>query len=113
MVEFSFAWEEGGYKLYEQGTIEWVERGIREAIGAPVRRRLDLQEVLDGLLGKFYALEADVKEMAPYDADRVMTWWIERLTEATGCMGDMGLSRFKEEIGWENAPEQDTESLTL
>jgi hypothetical protein len=113
MAEFSFAWEEGGYELYEQSTTEWVEQGIREAIGAPERRRLDLREVLDGLLGEFYALEADVKEMAPHDADRVMTWWIGRLTEATGCMGDMGLSQFKAEIGWEQGPEQDIESLTL
>lgn len=46
---------------------------IREAIGAPVRRRLDLREVLDGLMAKFYALEADVKAIAPDDADRVMS----------------------------------------
>ena len=50
-----------------------MERGIREAIGAPVRRRLDLREVLDGLMAKYYALEADVKAIAPADADRVIT----------------------------------------
>ena len=75
-------------------TTEWVEKGVREAIGAPVQRRLDLREVLDGLLAKYYALEADVKEMAPEDADRVMTWWIGRLTEATGAIGTIGLNQF-------------------
>jgi len=30
-----------------------------------VQKRLDLWEVLNGLLAKYYALEADVKEMAP------------------------------------------------
>jgi hypothetical protein len=59
-----------------------------------VRRRLDLWEVLDGLLAKYYALEADVKEIALDDADWVMTWWISRLTEATGAIGTIGLSHF-------------------
>ena len=76
-----------------------MEKGVREAIRALVRRRLDLWEVLDGLLAKFYALEADVKEMALDDADRVMSWWIGRLTEATGAMGTIGLSQFIKEIG--------------
>ena len=88
-------------------TTDWVEKGVREAIGAPVRRRLDLREVLDGLMAKFYTLEADVKEMAPDDADRVMSWWIGRLTEATGAMGAMGLGQFIEEIGWEKGKELD------
>jgi len=79
IAAFSFAWDEGGYEIYEGVTTDWVERGIREAIGAPVRRRLDLREVLDGLMAKYYALEADVKAMAPADADRVMTWWISQL----------------------------------
>jgi hypothetical protein len=80
-------------------TTEWVEKGIQEAIGALVQRRLDLRKVLDGLLVKYYALEADVKEMAPDDADQVMTWWIGRLTEATGAIETIGLNQFVQEIG--------------
>jgi hypothetical protein len=94
MAAFSFAWDEGGYEIYKGVTTEWVEKAVWEAIGAPVRRRLDLREVLDGLLAKYYALEADVKEMAPDDYDWVMTWWLGRLTEATGAMGTIGLSHF-------------------
>ena len=98
MAAFSFAWDEGVYEIYEEVTTEWVEKGIREAIGAPVRRRLDLRGVIDGLLAKCYALEADVKEMAPDDADRVMTWWIGQLTEATGAIGAIGLSQFVQRV---------------
>jgi hypothetical protein len=43
--------------------------------------------------------------MAPDDADRVMTWWIGRLTEATGAIGTIGLSQFVQEIGWEKGKE--------
>ena len=57
-------WRAGGEQV-ESGWRaggEQVEKWIWEAIGGPVQRRLDLQEVLDGLLAKYYALEADVKE---------------------------------------------------
>jgi hypothetical protein len=50
-------------------TTKWVEKEIWKAIRALVWRHLDLREVSDGLLAKYYALEADVKEMAPDDAD--------------------------------------------
>jgi hypothetical protein len=80
---------------------------------APVRRRLDLREVLDGLLAKYYALEADVKEMAPDVADRVMTWWVGRLTEARGAMGTIGLSQFVQEIGWEKEKEMGDKKVSL
>jgi hypothetical protein len=103
MGSFAHFWEDGGYELYEGVTTEWVEKGIREDIGAPVRRRLDLREVLDGLMAKYYALEADVKAMAPHDADRVMTWWIGKLAGATGAIGDTGLAQFIEEVGWEGS----------
>jgi hypothetical protein len=61
----------------------------------------------NGLMAKFYALEADVKEMAPDNGDRVMSWWIGRLTEATGATGAIGLGQFIEEISWEEGKELD------
>ena len=33
------------------------------------------------------------------------TWWISRLTEATGAIGTVGLSQFVQEIGWEKEKE--------
>jgi hypothetical protein len=102
LTEFLFLWEDGGYEIYEGITTEWVEKGLKEAIGAPVRRRLDIREVLDSLMTKYYDLETDVKTFAPEDADRVMTWWIERLQGATGGLGKAGLAQFMEEIGWED-----------
>jgi hypothetical protein len=50
-----------------------VERGIQDAIKVLVQRHLNLQEVLDSLLAKYYTLEADVKEMALHNTDWVMT----------------------------------------
>jgi hypothetical protein len=50
LTEFLFLWEDGGYEIYKGIITEWVERGLKEAIGALVRRRLDIQEVLDGLI---------------------------------------------------------------
>ena len=90
-----------------------MEKGVREAIGAPVRRCLDLREVLDGLLAKYYALETDVKEMAPDDADRVLSWWIGQLTVATGAMGTIGLNQFVQEIGWEKEKGMGSDEVPL
>ena len=105
---FTFAWDEGGYEIYEGITTEWVEKGVRDAIRAPVRRRLDIRELLNGLMAKYYSLEAEVKAMAPHDADRVMRWWIGRLAGATGGIGDVGLAQFVKEVGWEKEEGNET-----
>jgi hypothetical protein len=36
VAEFLFLWEDRGYEIYEGITTKWVERGLKEAIGAPV-----------------------------------------------------------------------------
>jgi hypothetical protein len=56
---------------------------------------------------KYYNLETDVKTFAPEDADKVMTWWIERLQEATGSLGKTGLAQFKAEIGWDKGKQKE------
>lgn len=53
-----------------------------EEIGAPVRRRLDLRELLDSLKSRYYKIEASVATMSATDADKVMKGWLERLGEA-------------------------------
>jgi hypothetical protein len=56
---------------------------------------------------KYYNLETDVKTFAPEDADKVMTWWIERLQVATGSLGETDLAQFKEEIGWDKGKQKE------
>jgi hypothetical protein len=36
VAELFFLWEDEGYEIYEGITTEWVERGLKEAIGVPV-----------------------------------------------------------------------------
>lgn len=79
LTKFLFLQEDGGYEIYKRITTEWVEKGLEEAIGASMRRRLDIREILDDLMTKQYNLETDVKTFAPEDADIVMTQWIKRL----------------------------------
>jgi hypothetical protein len=66
--------------------------------GAFARKRLALWEVLNGLLAKYYALEADVKKIAP---------------EATGATGTIGLSQFVQEVGWEEGKEMGDDEVSL
>jgi hypothetical protein len=69
-----FSWEDGGYEIYEEITIEWVERGLKKIIGIPVWWQLDIQEVLNSLMTKYYNFETDVKIFMPKDANKIIIW---------------------------------------
>jgi hypothetical protein len=97
--EWEWMWEDGGYECYETRGTDWVERGFREEIGAPVRCRLDLKELLDGLKSRYYELEATVASMPPEKAAAVMLWWVGKLGGATSVAGQWGLEKFKQELG--------------
>ena len=64
-------WEEGGYELYENRTTEFISRGIKEEIVAPLRKRLDLSEVLTSLRSRYY-MEESVKDLGSQTASNVI-----------------------------------------
>jgi hypothetical protein len=39
-----------------------------------LRRRLDLRELIDGLKSRYYVMEEAVADLAPSQADRIMSW---------------------------------------
>jgi hypothetical protein len=73
MEGWVWMWEEGGYELYESRTTEFISRGIKEEIGAPLRKRLDLGEVLTSLRSRYYVMEESVKDLDSQTASNVMT----------------------------------------
>jgi hypothetical protein len=76
-----------------------VEKGAKEEIGAPIRRRLDLRELIDGLKSRYYAMEEAMADLAPSQADRIVSWWIGKLGTMTRGIGSLGLEQFKLEVG--------------
>lgn len=65
-------WEEGGYELYENRTTKFISRGIKEEIVAPLRKRLDLSEVLTSLRSRYYMMEESVKDLGSQTASNVI-----------------------------------------
>jgi hypothetical protein len=96
--QFSFVWAEGGFEHYENSGTRWVERDAREAIGAPVRQRLDLREVLDALVQQYYHIEEQVRSWEHVEADQFVVWWINELSKRTGAMEQTGLEEFMARI---------------
>jgi hypothetical protein len=108
---YSFVWKEGGFEHYETTGTKWVERDIREAIGAPVRKRIDVREVLDGLIQQYFCLEEEIREFPPLEAERVVNWWIQELSKRAGSMEGTGLEQFMAAINLGDVEEAGEDGL--
>lgn len=73
-------WEDGGYKLYEHCSTEWVAKQATHEIGAPIYCCLELREALDTVKSYYYDLEAEIRRLKlPVDIANVrMTAFIRR-----------------------------------
>jgi hypothetical protein len=108
---YSFVWKEGGFEHYETTGTKWVERDIREAIGAPVRKRIDVREVLDGLIQQYFRLEEEIREFPPLEVERVVNWWIQELSKRAGSMEGTGLEQFMAAINLGDVEEAGEDGL--
>jgi hypothetical protein len=99
METWKWMWEDGGYELYETRVTQWEAHRVKDEIGAPLRKRLDLGEVLTSFRTRFYAMEESVRTLESSAAERVMDWWLGRLHEVLGSLGDDGLEAFKASVG--------------
>ncbi|KAI9796654.1 MAG: hypothetical protein M1835_003450, partial [Candelina submexicana] len=94
--QYIYMFEDSGFELYERIGTEYYEREIEEEIGAPVRRRLDMREVLDSVKSRFYELEEQVAGLPFEEANRVMQWWIDSLDRVTGEVRKAGVEEFRQ-----------------
>ena len=76
-----------------------MKYGVRDEIGAPLRKRLELGEVITSLRTRYYAIEESVKSLDSLEAGKVMDWWLGRLNEVLGSLGEDGLEAFKASVG--------------
>lgn len=99
MEGWVWMWEEGGYELYESRTTEFISWGIKEEIGAPLRKRLDLGEVLTSLRSRYYMMEESMKDLDSKTASNVLDIWLGRLNEVLGSFTDLGKESLLADIG--------------
>jgi hypothetical protein len=71
METWKWMWEDGGYELYESRESQWVKYNVRDEIRAPLRKRLELGEVITSLHTRYYAMEESVKSLESLEAGKV------------------------------------------
>ena len=77
-------WDESGFEIYEGMTKDYINEAVYANIGAPIRRKLELRDVLDGLLNSYYENEAYVSNWPEEQRDEAISNWISHLDLLTG-----------------------------
>jgi hypothetical protein len=77
--DWAFAWEDSGFEIYETATKTYVNKEMYEEIGAPVRRKLELREVIDSLTNRYYRLEEELEDWPDIERDIIIKGWIRQL----------------------------------
>jgi hypothetical protein len=70
-------WEENGFEIYETAGTEYINQEMYQQIGAPVRRRLDVREIVDSLMNRYYGLEEELEYANEAERDLVIRFWID------------------------------------
>jgi len=76
---WAHAWEDSGFEIYEQAGVEFVNNEMYEYIGAPARRRLEVRELIDALMQRYYGLEEELEYASEIKRDYIVRIWIEEL----------------------------------
>jgi hypothetical protein len=77
-------WEENGFEIYETAETEYINQEMYQQIGAPVRRRLDVREIVDSLMNRYYGLEEELEYANEAERDLVIRFWIDELDRTVG-----------------------------
>jgi hypothetical protein len=93
-----FEQEVSGMEIYEMVTTDYIDEEIFQDIGAPARRKLEVREILNAMLVKYYELERIIEEedWAEQPAHEAINQWIAQLGHTTGELRKMGVEQLKE-----------------
>ncbi len=69
---WAHAWENSGFEIYEQAGVEFVNNKIYEYISAPVKRRLEVRELIDALMQRYYGLEEELEYVLKAERDYIV-----------------------------------------
>ena len=84
--------------MYEGMTTDYINKGIENDIGAPARRKLQVREVLDGLLARYYDLETETETWPENARDEAIRKWIKDLDSITGSLRQVAVQQLKEQL---------------
>lgn len=95
-------WEESGFELYEGMTVDYMNNAVDSEIGAPVRRKLEVREVLDGLLTAYYSFEENTTTWPADLRDEAIRNWTKALDKLTGPLRQEGVEQLKRHLSLES-----------
>ena len=96
--QWHWKWEDSGFEMYEGMTTDYISKGIENDIGAPGRRKLQIREVLDGLLGRYYDLETETETWPDNARDEAIRKWVKDLDAITGSLRQVAVEQLKEQL---------------
>jgi len=100
--QWHWKWEDSGYEMYEGMTADYINKGIENDIGAPARRKLQVREILDGLLARYYDLEAETEIWPDNARDEAIRKWAKDLDLITGSLRQVAVEQLKRQLPLES-----------
>jgi hypothetical protein len=100
--QWHWKWEDSGFDMYEGMTTDYINNGIENDIGAPARRKLQVREVLDGLLARYYDLEAETSAWPDDAQDEAIRSWLKDLDIITGSLRQVAVEQLKKQLAPES-----------
>jgi hypothetical protein len=91
-----FKWEESGFEIYEGMTPNYMNKEVDNEIGAPIRRKLEIREILDDLLSRYYDLESSTADWPKELQDEAISTWIKVLNTTTGELRNQAVGQLKD-----------------
>ena len=96
--QWHWKWEDSGFEMYEGMTTDYINKGIENDIEASARRKLQVQEILDGLLARYYDLETETETWPENARDEAIRKWIKDLDSITGSLRQVAVQQLKEQL---------------
>ena len=96
--QWHWKWEDSGFEMYEGMTTDYINKGIENDIGAPARRKLQVREILDGLLARYYDLETETETWPENARDEAIRKWVKDLDSITGSLRQVAVQQLKEQL---------------
>jgi hypothetical protein len=92
--------------MYEGMTADYINKGIENDIGAPARRKLQIREILDELLARYYDLETETETWPDNARDEAIRKWVKDLDSITGSLRQVAVEKLKRSCRWTFSKQQ-------
>ena len=82
--------------MYEDMTTDYINKKIENDIGAPARRKLQIREILNKLLARYYNLKIKTETWPKNTRDEAIRKWVKDLDSITESLRQVAVQQLKE-----------------